>query len=45
VDNAYDFCSQEFEGNLQLFAFKAIPSTKRIMISVDDFDDQYGSPN
>ena len=36
---------EEFEGNLQLFAFKAIPSTKRIMISVDDLDDQYGSPN
>jgi len=35
----------EFEGNLKLFAFKAIPSTKRIMISVDDLDDQYGSPN
>ena len=33
---------EEFEGNLQLFAFKAIPSTKRIMISVDDLDDQYG---
>ena len=35
----------EFEGKLKLFAFKAIPSTKRIMISVDDLDDQYGSPN
>ena len=36
---------EEFEGNLQLFAFKAIPSTKRIMISVDDLDDQNGSPS
>lgn len=35
---------EEFEGYLRLFAFKAIPSTKRCMISIDDLDDKFGSP-